>query len=201
MFFVSLGRSTGEDAFRVVAANLGDRWTAVGMNGLVLEPVRGLTEQKLLGTMRDLGVTAPTTATLTGYCRNFRKQPPRSGIVYRVAEAEKQRAAGLVPAILESSRGLRDAGELHPDSRDANDYFHSIRQWAIWTDEQGFDERTFAEALLEHTRKNVAGAGRKWTKEIEAAARSIVPNRWRDVGRVLQEAKRLAAAPPRPAAN
>ncbi len=43
--------------------------------------------------------------------------------------------------------------------------------------EQGFNERTFADALLEHTKKNVVASGRRWTREIESTARSIIANR------------------------
>ncbi len=79
-------------------------------------------------------------------------------MVHLVAGIEKQRQARPVPFILEASRRLRDAGALRLDS-DPGEYFRSIRQWAIWTREQGFNEKTFAEALLEHTKKNVvAGA-------------------------------------------
>jgi len=44
----------------------------------------------------------------------------------------------------------------------------------------------------------VVAGGRQWTKEFEAAARGIIPNRWQDVTRVLEEADRLAGAPPSP---
>jgi hypothetical protein len=50
-------------------------------------------------------------------------------------------------------------------------------------------KRSFGEALLEHTKKNVTAAGRRWDTQLEAAARSIIPNRWRDAQQVLAESQ------------
>jgi hypothetical protein len=191
LYLVDVGRSTGE-SLKAIAVNRGPRPLVVRLNGLAIEPLDGISEQKLTEELRKAAGGPPTVALVNGYCLNFRKLPPTPGRVYRVAGIDKQRQAGPVPFILEASRRLREANGLHPDS-DPREYFHSIRQWAIWTTEQRFDEQSFAAALLEHTKKNVIAAGRQWTKPIETAARGIVPGRWRDVGLVLQEARRLAS--------
>jgi hypothetical protein len=76
---------------------------------------------------------------------------------------------------------------LHPDSEPAA-YSHSIRQWAVWTVEQGFDETAYADAFVRHTRKNIEAARQKWSREMEETLRRAVPSRWRDIQAVLGEA-------------
>jgi hypothetical protein len=188
VFIRSLGRSTGDNAQQAILINDGNVPVRV-LEGEVVatEPLEGVSEQSLAKEMERYAGRPRVTMNLTSYCLNFEKAAPSKGRVYRVAPRAAQRQLDPVRRILDASGRVRDAGRLNPDG-DADLYHHSIRQWAIWTVEQRFDERRFAEALLEHTRKNVVGAGRRWTKEFESAARTIIPNRWRDVQQVLAEA-------------
>jgi hypothetical protein len=112
---------------------------------------------------------------------------PDAGTVFRVASQDIQQRFALLRGILDASRRIKEAGLLNPDS-DPTDYFHSIRQWAIWTLEQEMGVNEFTDAFVEHTRKNVALTGAEWTSDVEEAVQSLVPNRWRDVLRVLEEA-------------
>jgi hypothetical protein len=77
---------------------------------------------------------------------------------------------------------------LHPDS-DPELYFDSIRQWAIWTHEQDYNQAQFTEAFTRHTRQNVEAAGQRWTTAIEAQVRERAPYRFADVRRALAAAR------------
>ena len=113
--------------------------------------------------------------------------------MFRIAPESVQRQFDKARNIFRVSRRLLKAGELRPDS-DPKAYFHSIRQWAIWTDEQGFDEKGFERAFLEHARKNVEKSGHKWNSEIDKALRGAIPHRWRQVQKVLAESRGERAA-------
>jgi hypothetical protein len=185
VFIRSLGRSTGENAQQAIFINDGNVPVRVmESEEFATEPLEGVSEQAFAKELEQYAGRPRMTMDLASYCLDFKKAAPTKGRVYRVAAIAEQDRLAPVRRILRSSQQLRDAGQLHPDG-DPNLYFHSVRQWAIWTVEQRFNERTFAEALLEYTKKNVQAAGRRWTKEIEQAARSIIPNRWQDVQRVV----------------
>ena len=124
---------------------------------------------------------------MTGYCAEFLKAPPTAGSLFRIAPAAVQQQFAPMRKIMGAARRAYRAGQLHPDS-DPTEYFHSIRQWALWTSEQRLDEQAFARRFLEHARKNLEGAGRAWTPQIETAIKGIVPNRWKDVTAVLRAA-------------
>jgi hypothetical protein len=190
VFIRSLGRSTGENAQQAIFINDGNvPIRVIEGEAFATEPLEGVSEQALAKEMEKYAGQPRMTMNLTSYCLNFEKAAPTKGGVYRVAASSAQDQLEPVRRILEAAEQIRDAGQLHPDG-DPNLYYHSVRQWTIWTVEKGFNERTFAEALLEYTKKNVVAAGRKWNKEFEAAARSIIPNRWLDVQRVLAESRR-----------
>jgi hypothetical protein len=108
-------------------------------------------------------------------------------MVFRIAPPEVQRAFAPAQRVLAAARHLRDAGALSPDS-DPVAYFHSIRQWAVWTREQGFDEGRYADAFVEHARKNLEASGGRWKGEMGKALRRVVPGRWRDIQRILAAA-------------
>jgi hypothetical protein len=188
-FIRSLGRSTGENAQQAIIINDGNVPVRV-LEGeaFATEPLEGVSEQTLAKEMEKYAGRPRVAMNLTSYCLNFEKAAPTKGGMYRVAASTAQDQLEPVRRILQAAEQVRDAGELHPDG-DPTLYFHSVRQWAIWTVEQKFNERTFADALLEYTKKNVVAAGRRWNGEIEKAARSIIPNRWRDVQRVLAESR------------
>jgi hypothetical protein len=92
--------------------------------------------------------------------------------------------------ILQASRKLQDLGLLHPDS-DPTEYFHSIRQWALWTRENDFDASSFEKVFVDRTEKNFTASRRAWTKDIEKLVRELVPNRWEDIQNVLEESTTL----------
>jgi hypothetical protein len=110
-------------------------------------------------------------------------------MVFRLAPADRQREMAPVDRILSAARHLRDAKALTPDT-DPEDHYHSIVQWAIWSDQEKFDERAFATAFTAYTRKNVVAGGHRWSREVEQAVRDIVPGRWRDISKVLNEARK-----------
>lgn len=95
-----------------------------------------------------------------------------------MAGPEKQRAFAPVARALEAADRLREAGLLDPDTNPES-YFHSIRQWAVWTLEQGFEAETFVEAFVEHTKKNLSEAGRESSEQIEAVVRNSAEGRGR----------------------
>jgi hypothetical protein len=189
VFIRSLGRSTGTDAQQAILINDGNVPIRV-LEGesFATEPLEGVSEQSFARELEKYAGRPRMTMNLTSYCLNYEKAAPTKGQIFRLAPRAAQDQFGPVRRVLQAAARVRDRGELNPDG-DPNLYFHSVRQWAIWTVEQRFNERTFADALLEYTKKNVTAAGRRWTKEIETAARSIIPNRWRDVQRVLAEAR------------
>lgn len=121
------------------------------------------------------------------YCLQFGAAAPPAGVVYRIAPAARQERFQPAARALAAARRLRDAGGLSPDTSPES-YFHSIRQWAVWTLEQSYDRDGFVAAFLEHTRKNVELSGREWTEEFAGIARRSAEGRWRDIRRVLEEA-------------
>lgn len=126
--------------------------------------------------------------TANFYCLELLRQAPSAGIVFRIADAARQEQFAPAARALEAARRLRDQGLLNPDSNPES-YFHSIRQWAVWTLEQGFDRERFLDAFVEHTRKNFARIGQPWSEAVEAAVRQHAEGRWEDVAEVLAEAR------------
>jgi hypothetical protein len=104
--------------------------------------------------------------------------------VYRLADRAVQQSGTPVSAILDAGRLLQDLGGLHPDT-DAEDYFHSIRQWAIWVHEEGLDRDAFAAEFVEHVRRTFEAAGHDWTPDVERRLNEFIPNRWNDVVAIL----------------
>jgi hypothetical protein len=126
---------------------------------------------------------------LDAYCLELARSVPTEGMVFRIADRAAQEANAPVRAILASSCALRDVEALRPAS-DPSAYFHSIRQWAIWVDENRLDKAGFEDALVEHARRNFVAAGRTWSEEVAAQVRGLVPNRWNDVAAILEGAGR-----------
>jgi hypothetical protein len=162
----------------------------ISAEGLVVEPVElgEAMKQRLEEEVRALAGRNPITATLDAYCLDFLRQPPDLGTVFRIADQELQQRYAPLRDVLQAGRRLQEMGLLNPDS-DPEEYFHSIRQWALWSVQEDLDLGSFGEAFVEHTRKNFETAGQPWTGEIEGLVRSLVPNRWQDVARILEEAR------------
>lgn len=134
----------------------------------------------------------PVTVKLDAYCLEFVRQPPSPGAVFRIASQELQQKFQPMRHVLTASQRLQELGALTPDT-EATEYFHSIRQWAIWSKEQGFlDASAFGKAFVEKTKSNFDAAGRPWTGEIEQIVQGLVPNRWKDIDSVLRGAATLA---------
>jgi len=181
--FVALGRSSGP-AFRMTFVH--DRPEPISLvdPGFVLEPVRGITAAE---AERGLGRIPGRrfTAAIDAYCLQFLEPPPAAGVVYRIAASQVQERHQYLARIMQASKLLQVQRALHPDS-DPIEYFHSVRQWAVWAYERDFkDETAFRRAVVEHAKKNLAAARRPWTRELEAAIDRAVPNRWRDVAQIL----------------
>jgi hypothetical protein len=51
---------------------------------------------------------------------------------------------------------------------------------------------------VERTKKNVVDLKKPWSKALEQAVRSAIPNRWRDITMVLDEARKAARPAARP---
>jgi len=185
MYLESLGGSTGE-VFKVHIVNPDPQ--PLTLEGYVaIEPVQIPPDrrQDIVEEIRR-APGSHTEMNANFYCLEFLRQAPSAGIVYRIAGAAKQERFAPAARALEAARRLQQQGLLDPDSNPES-YFHSIRQWAVWTMEQRFDREKFLDAFLEHARKNLARAGREWSDEVEAAVRRSAEGRWQDITEVLAD--------------
>jgi hypothetical protein len=182
--FVATGRSSGA-AFQMTVAYDGSQPLELVDPGFVLEPVQGVSAAESERELRRVKGRRKTV-TIDGYCLQMRKPPPAAGMVYRLAKNPiQERNAHLAP-IMFATKALKETGELHADT-DPVQYFHTIRQWALWAHEQRWKtEAEFADAFVEHSKKNVSAAGRQWTPELEQNLRRLMPNRWRDISAALK---------------
>jgi hypothetical protein len=156
-------------------------------HALALRPLAGVTERDVERELTMLAAYPQVTVTVDAYCQNFDKLPPSEGTVFGLADAAAQAAMGPTHQILDVVDRLQAADALRPDS-DPEEYKDALIQWSIWTLEKGFDERSYTRAFVDHARKNVQGAGRRWTADIEKAITALAPGRWAAIQRVLQEA-------------
>lgn len=185
VYITSDGGSTGE-VMSLSVLNLGEpiRFQA---EGLVLEPIE-FSDAETAAVSDRLEQLGGKLAThqLNAYCMQFLADVPVAGQFFRIAPPDAQQAYAGMRSVLGASNEIRK--ELNPDS-DPDGYFHSTRQWAIWSRERSLTGEQFEDAFLAHTRSNVEGSGETWTRDIEEAVRSLVPNRWSDVQKVLAQAK------------
>jgi hypothetical protein len=186
LWLESLGGSTGE-VFRahVVSSGAGP----IEIDGLfAVEPVSLSSEERdrILESVRQ-AAGSHVEVQANFYCLQFGAAAPPEGIVYRIAPQSKQQTFQPAARALAAARRLHDAGSLSPDTSPES-YFHSIRQWSVWTLEQGFDRDGFLAAFLEHTRKNVEDAGQEWSDEFADAVRRSAEGRWKDITKVLGDA-------------
>lgn len=187
---VSLGQSSGE-AFEVQLVSDSDQPVRLSGESLVVEPLKQNAQRQLRQQFQQVAARATSRLTmkLDAYCAEFAKLPPAAGAVFRVAAPERQARFAPMQRVLAASRRLQQAGRLTPDSS-PGDYFHSIRQWAMWTRLERWTPQQYADRFVEHTRKNVVSQGRSWTADLERALRGFVPGRWKDILQVLEEADR-----------
>lgn len=186
MLLTSLGTSTGE-AFQAAIVNDGDKPILIDGMRLVVEPLKRDAARRARSAIQKFQARKPTTVKMTGYCLEFLRPPPMAGTLFRVVPRRQQQQFDPMRRILEAGQRLRRAGRLTPDSEPTG-YYHAIRQWAIWTTEQGFSEGSFTDAFVEHTKKAATASGRAWSSTMEQTLRKAAPGRWRDIQQVLAEA-------------
>ena len=185
LFFVDRGQSSGTSV-RMTVVNEGSRPVMIVGDGFVLEPVR-LSERDLKREIERLKGKKSVTVDIDAYCLDMRKPAPASGMVMRLAPHSRQATMGPVQRIIAATRALYHAKKIQPDS-DPVQYRHALLQWAIWTLEQKFNEHTYTQAFINHSRKNIAEAGRQWTPALEKAMRTLAPARWKTIERVFRYA-------------
>jgi hypothetical protein len=197
---IANGNSTGE-AFTLIVNDPSGRIKTIPIpSGTSLEP----TGRKL---SKPLPADAPgTKQPVNGYCLQFHKEPPASGMLYRIAGPDKQRANEPVRYILAAVDYLKARNQLHPDI-ELPEYLDAARQYAIWSKQESWDQKLFTENWIERTRKNAQNLKVKWSKDMEKTLREAAPGRWRDISQSLEVAAnaerartnaRPAAAPARP---
>jgi hypothetical protein len=192
VFVTSLG-TLGADAFRVTLVNDSGAPIRIGSSIVALEPLARVTERDLQRELAGLSRFQQRTFTLAGYCLAREKAAPAPGMVFRVAPAATQSTSEPLARIVDTALRLRDQKALNPDI-DPDDYYHSVVQWAIWTEQEKFDQRAFVAAFTAYTRKNVESGKQRWTRDLEEAVREIATDRWRDVSRIVDEARKASSA-------
>ena len=189
----ALGVSSGT-AFEIRAINEGDLPVSGSALGVVVEPLTAKAGEKVV---EDFGRASRNhivqTSTADAYCLERERESPEKATTFRVAAPDIQQRFQPMRHVLQAAKTLEDRGALNPQG-DRMTYIHFIRQWSIWAREGRFNESRFVEALVAHAKKNMAGARRPWTREIEESVKGSAPHRWRDIDLVLQEAARLDAA-------
>jgi hypothetical protein len=184
LYIEATGGSTGPVA-RVLVVNPGDE--PLELDGYVaIEPVQVSPSQReriLDQVRRAPGALQELTANF--YCLELLKLAPPDAVVYRIADAAKQARFAPAARALDAARRLYESGGMSVEG-DPDTYFHSIRQWAVWSLEQSFDREEFLDSFTEHTRKNFARMGQPWSEAVAAEVRRHGERRWEDVREVLE---------------
>lgn len=180
------GGSTGK-TLGMQILNLTGQPVKLASMPFVLEPIKQQAQARIQQAFTRLAKAAPVNLDLAAYCLEFMKLPPSPNTLFRLAPAPVQKKYEAMSKVLRSAYRVQQAGLLSPDSNPAA-YTDSIKQWSLWAVEQKFNEPRFTDAFLGHTKKNVEGAGRQWSKAAEDMIRKVSPNRWRDIVKVLQGA-------------
>jgi len=187
VYFETLGGSTGEVLKAHIVNPTGEPLPLEGYAALEPVAVPPSRQARIAEEIRR----APgehLEAVANFYCLEFLKQAPPAGVVYRIAGAAKQERFAPMARALESARRLYESGGMAVEG-DPGTYFHSIRQWAVWTLEQSFDQARFVDAFTEHARKNFARMNQPWSEAIEAEVRRHGERRWLDVRKVIEGAQ------------
>jgi len=187
-YLTSLGNSTGE-AFDIEIVNDGANPIRLDGDGVVVQPIKAGADKTVRAELQRVSNSRSGIATsrANAYCLEFKLKPPERGNMFEVSDAATQQKYAPAREILRASRRLQAAGQLTPDS-DPTDYFHSIRQWAIWVNEQKFTLAGYRAAFIERTRKNVEAMRRQWSKDLENALTGYVPHRWDEITKILHAA-------------
>jgi hypothetical protein len=194
--FVANGNASGE-AFELLVANPSGQLQEIrAPDGLILEPVaRGSAKPVSPAPGQKL-----SSHKLNAYCVKYDKDPPDPDAIYRVAAPQIQEQYKPIRFVIRAGRELAAAGKFHPDS-DPAAYILSIRQYALWTKLENWNEQQFADVFVEKTHRIAAESKVEWNKDMEQAIRALVPGRWRDISLVIDEARKLEAAAPAPPAR
>lgn len=179
---VSLGSSTG-DAFTLRLSNPGAGPVRMLHEVVVLEPIAGSAPPP----SRTRGIETE----VEGYCLDFTRETPPAGMPFRLADKAAQARIAPMRRILDAAKDLGRRQLLHPDS-DPAEYVTAIKQWALWTERERWDQKKFGDAFLARTKKNMAALNQPWTRAVEDTVRGAVPGRWKDITAVLGRAASLA---------
>jgi hypothetical protein len=182
IYIEALGGATGE-VYEVTI--VGD--AALDLNGYAaIEPVAVSSDEReeIVEQLSEAPGPRRTFKT-NGYCRDFLKAAPPAGAVFRLAGAEAQADFEPEARVLEAARQLYEQELLNVDSN-PDSYFHSIRQWALWTVTEGFDREEFVAAFSKQVRENLQGGGQAWTDPVAAAVRRHAESRWADIQLILE---------------
>lgn len=182
----SLGQSTGSAFQLTISSDAPVRFNGAG---IVVEPVElsDSDQADLDGRMSRLAARSPVTRILNGYCLEFVKGPPTLDQAFRIADAEIQELYAPAANVLKAGRQLIEGGflEEHP-----LEYVHSIKQWALWTAEEGsLSIDSFSKRFLAHAEDNFTVAGMAWNDQIEALVSETLETRWDHIGEILQLAR------------
>jgi hypothetical protein len=180
------GGSTGK-TLAMQILNLTGAPVALSSRSFAVQPIQQQAQKQVMQAFSRLSQAAPVRLDLAAYCVEFLKAPPGPSTLLRLAPPDIQQKYSSMSKVLQSAYRVSKANALHPDSNPAA-YTDAMKQWAVWTVEQNFNEARFTEAFLGHTKKNVEAAKQQWSKQAEAMIRQASPNRWRDVVKILQGA-------------
>ncbi|MBI1874546.1 MAG: hypothetical protein HYS05_11790 [Acidobacteria bacterium] len=188
---VATGRASGEVFDLHVLNRSGEPAHLVAPDGVVVEPIK-------VGATQPVAARSGATIDrhpVLGYCLDFAKPPPVSGMLFRLAPPQVQQQFQSLRAVLRAGRRLAGAGRLRPDS-DPRAYVDAIKQWAVWTRLEKWDVQAFTEHFVARTKENARQVKQPWTRGMEEQLRASVPNRWRDITAVLDEARAIEGVAP-----
>src|SRR6185295_16636657 len=107
---------------------------------------------------------------------------------FRVADADVRAQFRPASQVLRAAEILAKSDQLHPDSNPRL-YIESIKQYALWTRLERWDQKAFSDAWVETTHKQMSAQKRPWTAQMESTLRTAAPGRWRDIQSVLSLAR------------
>src|SRR5579864_3282565 len=186
---VANGKSSGE-AFEFQVFDPTGKLKEIRIpDGLILEPIERGAAKPVAGKPGE----RRSSHKLSAFCVDFAKEPPEQDGLFRVAAPEIQKKYKPVRAVIRAGRELAEAGNFHPDS-EPKAYADSIRQYALWTKLEGWNQQQFTDHFVERTRKNAEAMQVKWTPQMESTLRNAAPGRWNDITQVLQRADEISQA-------
>jgi len=188
---VANGASSGEALELQVFDPSGKVKNVAMREGIALEPLEK-TSARPVAEAAPKGVKV-VSKPITIYCAEYSKAPPEPGMQYRIAPRSIQQQYASARPVLLAGRKLAAAGMLHPDSN-PKAYVDSVRQYALWTKLEGWNQQQFTDHFVERTRKNAEALHVQWTPQMENALRNAAPGRWKDISRVLELAKIISRA-------